>query len=56
MAKHPLNKIIRNRDKNLKKARDLRAQGKTEEADKAQQRAHYWERMLIDPEEIPPKH
>lgn len=46
--KHPLNKILRNRDKYLKKAREMKAQGKTDEEKKALERARYWEAMLVD--------
>lgn len=38
----PLNKLVNNRDKALRKARDLFDAGKVEEARKAFERAEYW--------------
>ena len=48
MTQHPLNKILRNRDKYLKKARELKAQGKTDEEKKALKEAQRWEAMLVE--------
>lgn len=45
---HPVNKIIRNRDKYLKKARELHAQGKLPEEQKALREAQRWEAMLVE--------
>jgi hypothetical protein len=48
MTQHPLNKILRNRDKYLKRARDLHAQGKLDEEKKALREAQRWEAMLVE--------
>lgn len=45
---HPLNKILRNRDKYLKKAREMKAQGKVVEEKKALEQARRWEAMLVE--------
>lgn len=45
---HPLNKIVRNRDRYLKKAKDLLDQGKLDEARKALESAQRWEAMLVE--------
>lgn len=50
---YPLNKILRMRDKYLKKARDLEAQGKDDYAANAFQEARRWEAMLVQDNAAP---
>lgn len=48
MTQHPVSKIVRNRDKYLKRARELKAQGKVDEEQKALEQAQRWEAMLVE--------
>jgi hypothetical protein len=45
----PLNKLVSHRDKDLRKARDLFNEGKTDEARNAFERAEYWQAKIDSP-------
>jgi hypothetical protein len=46
----PLNKLVSNRDKALRKARDLFNEGKENEARKAFERAEHWQAKIDSPD------